>query len=91
MLSGVGDASRFERIGIDPRHHLPGVGKNIHHIDVMLVQACIRPVSYGITWRTVLRGGVDLLRYLMAGRGMFTTNGAEGCGVTRSSPERSLA
>jgi choline dehydrogenase len=56
----------------------------------MLVQACTRPVSYGITWRSVLRGGVDLLRYLMAGRGMFTTNGAEGCGVTRSSPDEAL-
>lgn len=91
MLSGVGDARQLERIGIDPRHHLPGVGKNLQdHLDVMLVQACIRPVSYGITWRTVLRGGVDLLRYLLAGRGMFTTNGAEGCGVTRSSPDEVL-
>ena len=91
MLSGVGDAWQLERIGIEPRHHLPGVGKNLQdHLDVMLVQACTRPASYGITWRSVLRGGVDLLRYLVAGRGMFTSNGAEGCAVTRSSPDEAL-
>lgn len=91
MLSGVGDAWQLERIGIESRHHLPGVGKNLQdHLDIMLVQACTRPVSYGITWRSVLRGGVDLLRYLVAGRGMLTTNGAEGCAVTRSSPAEAL-
>ncbi len=88
MLSGVGDGQQLGKIGIGVRHHLPGVGQNLQdHLDVILVQACTQPVSYGVTWRTVLRGGVDLLRYLAAGRGMFTTNGAEGCGVARSAPD----
>jgi choline dehydrogenase len=88
MLSGVGDAQQLARVGIEPVHQLPGVGRNLQdHLDVILVQACTQPVSYGITWRNVLRGGVDLWRYLAAGRGMFTTNGAEGCAVARSSPD----
>ena len=88
MLSGVGDSQHLQTTGVEVRHHLPGVGQNLQdHLDIILVQACTQPVSYGITWRTVLRGGVDLLRYLHAGRGMFTTNGAEGCAVARSTPD----
>ena len=87
MLSGVGDAEHLRATGIEVVQPLPGVGRNLQdHLDIILVQACTRPVSYGITWRTVLRGGVDLVRYAHAGRGMFTTNGAEGCAVTRSAP-----
>jgi choline dehydrogenase len=87
MLSGVGDRQLLEETGVEVRHHLPGVGQNLQdHLDIILVQACTRPVSYGVTWRTVLRGGVDLVRYAHSGRGMFTTNGAEGCAVARSSP-----
>ena len=88
MLSGVGDSQHLAEIGVEVRHHLPGVGQNLQdHLDIILVQACTQPVSYGVTWRTVLRGGVDLLRYVHAGRGMFTTNGAEGCAVARSAPD----
>lgn len=91
MLSGVGNRQHLEQIGIEPRHHLPGVGQNLQdHLDAILVYACTQPVSYGITWRNVMRGGVDLVRYLTSGRGMFTTNGAEGCAVTRSSPGEAL-
>jgi choline dehydrogenase len=91
MLSGVGDSRQLGEAGIASWHHLPGVGQNLQdHLDVILVQACTQPVSYGITWRSVLRGGVDLARYLFAGRGMFTTNGAEGCAVTRSAPDEVL-
>lgn len=85
MLSGVGDSQHLAETGVEVLQHLPGVGQNLQdHLDIILVQACTQPVSYGITWRTVLRGGVDLLRYMHAGRGMFTTNGAEGCAVARS-------
>ncbi|MEO8409898.1 MAG: choline dehydrogenase [Propionivibrio sp.] len=91
MLSGVGDSEQLRQAGVEPLHHLPGVGQNLQdHLDVILVQACRLPVSYGITWRNVLRGGVELYRYLVAGRGLFTTNGAEGCAVARSSPEEVL-
>ncbi len=91
MLSGVGDAQQLEQVGVELRHHLPGVGQNLQdHLDVILVRACTRPVSYGITWRTVLRGVPELLRYLFAGRGMFTSNGAEGCGVIRSAADEAL-
>jgi choline dehydrogenase len=91
MLSGVGDSAQLGKHSINVHRHLPGVGQNLQdHLDIILVQACTQPVSYGITWRNVLRGGVDLARYLLSGRGMFTTNGAEGCGVARSTPDETL-
>ena len=91
MLSGVGDGAHLQSLGIETRHHLPGVGQNLQdHLDVILVQACTQAISYGITWRTVLRGGFELMRYQFAGRGMFTTNGAEACAVARSAPEEVL-
>ena len=87
MLSGIGDAPALLAHGITVRHHLPGVGKNLQdHLDVMLVQRCTQPASYGITWRNLLGGAGELLRYVFSGRGMFTTNGAEGCAVVRSGP-----
>lgn len=34
LLSGIGDAARLAEIGVEPRHHLPGVGENLqdHHM-----------------------------------------------------------
>lgn len=91
MLSGIGEPRQLAEAGVQAWHPLPGVGQNLQdHLDVILVQACTQPVSYGITWRNVLRGGADLFSYLAAGRGMFTTNGAEGCAVTRSSADEEL-
>ena len=91
MLSGIGNCAQLHEIGIEPRHHLPGVGQNLQdHLDVILVQTCTKPLSYGITWRNVMRSGVELVRYLVSGRGMLTTNGAEGCCITRSAPDEAL-
>lgn len=88
MLSGVGDAGALQAAGIPVRAHLPGVGKNLQdHLDVIVVHTCTKPVSWGITARNVLRGGLEALRYLRKGRGMYTSNGAEGCGFAKTSPE----
>ena len=91
LLSGVGDGRQLAEAGVEVRQHLPGVGRNLQdHLDVILVQSCRQRVSYGITWRNALRGGAELFRYLADGRGMFTSNGAEGCAVARSSPDEDL-
>ncbi len=40
QLSGVGDGSRLEALGVDPRHELPGVGGNLQdHLQVRAVFA----------------------------------------------------
>lgn len=91
MLSGIGNCQQLQESGIKPVHHLPGVGQNLQdHLDIIVVQSCTKPVSYGITWRNIMRSGMELTRYLWAGRGMLTTNGAEGCCITRSTPDATL-
>ena len=44
MLSGIGDAEQLKENGIDPVHHLPGVGKNLQdHLQARLVYKCNDP------------------------------------------------
>ncbi len=91
MLSGIGDGAALQEAGIPVRMHLPGVGKNLQdHLDVILVHACTRRVSWGITVRTLLRSGWETMRYFTAGSGMYTSNAAEGCAFAKSSPNEPI-
>jgi len=46
LLSGIGPAADLARLGIEVRQDLPGVGRNLHdHPDIVVKQACTRPVS----------------------------------------------
>lgn len=85
MLSGVGPRDELERHGVQCLHDLPGVGRNLQdHLDVLIVSKSRRPVSYGLSPRSFLRSGAELLAYLRHGRGMFTSNAAEAGGFVRS-------
>ena len=91
MLSGIGDPAELGQHGIACIHPLHGVGRNLQdHLDVCLVDRCARPVSYGLTPRTLLLAIPDLFRYLLHGRGRLTTNGAEAGGFVRSRPQEAL-
>jgi choline dehydrogenase len=91
MLSGVGDRAELEAARIPVHTELPGVGKNLQdHLDVIVVDTCRKAVSWGITLKTSLTGAWHLLRYVFTGKGMFTTNGAEGCGFAKSAPEEAI-
>ncbi|HJV51372.1 MAG TPA: choline dehydrogenase [Noviherbaspirillum sp.] len=91
MLSGVGDAEHLNAKGIPLLAHLPGVGKNLQdHLDVIVVHTCTQPVSWGVTVRNVLRGAWEIARFFATGTGMFTTNGAEGCGFAKSAPDQAI-
>ena len=46
LLSGVGDSHHLRSVGIEPLHHLPGVGQNLQdHLELYIVQGCSQPVS----------------------------------------------
>lgn len=91
MLSGVGDSAALKAKGIDVVKHLPGVGKNLQdHLDVLVVQTCTKPVSSGFTWRNLMLGAWEAIRYFTTGKGMLSMVGAEGCGFARSSPEQPI-
>jgi len=91
MLSGVGERAQLEAARIAVHTELPGVGKNLQdHLDVIVTDSCRKAVSWGITVKNILMGAWNLLNYALRGNGVFTTNGAEGCGFAKSAPEEAI-
>ena len=61
--------------GIEVKHHLPGVGANSHdHLAVALLMEMRNTESYGISWRTVPRGALNLLEYALFRSGPLSSN-----------------
>ncbi|MEU6775009.1 choline dehydrogenase [Streptomyces sp. NPDC046759] len=86
QLSGVGNAAELSALGIDPVHHLPGVGENMQdHLEVYVQYACRQPVSvqpYMAKWRAPLIGLQWLFR-----KGPAATNHFEAGGFARSNED----
>ncbi|WP_042433858.1 choline dehydrogenase [Streptacidiphilus anmyonensis] len=87
QLSGVGNADELAPLGIEPVHHLPGVGENLQdHLEVYVQHACKQPVSLQPQlkmWRRPFIGAQWL--FLRSGPG--ATNHFEGGGFVRSNEE----
>ena len=91
MLSGIGPAEELRRHGIEVRHSLPGVGRNLQdHLDVMIVHKCRKAVSYGFALDSLYKGVFALFEYLRKRQGMFATNGAEAGGFVRSGDDQAI-
>ncbi|MBO9407874.1 choline dehydrogenase [Shimia sp. R9_1] len=87
QLSGVGDAQDLQKHGIEVRHNLPGVGKNLQdHLDFTLAYKSKDLDNFGIS----LRGGMKMLghlkRWRKTGVSMMATCFAEGAGFLKTSP-----
>ncbi|MGA7965792.1 MAG: GMC family oxidoreductase N-terminal domain-containing protein [Gammaproteobacteria bacterium] len=86
MLSGIGPPEEIQRFGIEVRHALPGVGRNLQdHLDLTLVSYA---KGGGISARPQdlpgkLRAFFD---YRLSRTGPFTSNLAEAGGFIRSDP-----
>jgi choline dehydrogenase len=87
QLSGVGNADELAALGIDPVHHLPGVGENLQdHLEVYVQHACKQPVSMQPSlqkWRWPLIGA----EWLFLRKGPGATNHFEGGGFVRSNED----
>ncbi|WP_460605291.1 choline dehydrogenase [Jatrophihabitans fulvus] len=84
QLSGIGNASELQRLGITARADLPGVGENMQdHLEVYIQYACTQPVSMQkyMKHRYKLPIGAQWL-FLRSGPG--ATNHFEGGGFARS-------
>jgi len=92
MLSGIGDKTELQNHGIEVKHELPGVGKNMQdHLDIMLVQKSVKPESYGITFKSVVSHGLyHLYQYLVKNRGYYASNGTESGGFIKSDPSQDI-
>ena len=76
MLSGIGPPEELQENGIEVRHALPGVGRNLQdHLDVCTLVHSHEPVTYD-KLNELLAG----LRYLFDRRGPVSSNIAEAGG-----------
>jgi choline dehydrogenase len=84
QLSGIGPAQVLKDAGIEVKHHLAGVGENLHdHLEVYFQVKCKQPIT--------LNGRLGLLSKGMIGAewtllktGLGSTNHFESCGFIRS-------
>jgi choline dehydrogenase len=87
MLSGIGDEKNLRELGLDVHAHLPGVGQNLQdHLLSGISFHSIQPNTLDGADR-LPRLIPNLLRFLIAKKGPFTSNVAECGGFIKSSPE----
>ena len=78
MLSGIGPSDQLRSLGIEVKHELNGVGKNLHDHLYAHCLASVEP-SFSINkivasnWRML----PDVLRYLVSRRGLLTSAAAQ--------------
>jgi choline dehydrogenase-like flavoprotein len=88
MLSGIGDGEALQRMGIEVRQHLPGVGGNLQdHIDFIFGHEIDSLDLFGFSPRGLLRAVRESGRYWRTRRGMLTSNYAECGGFLKLTPE----
>ena len=87
QLSGVGDATELQALGVDVVADLPGVGENLQdHLEVYVQHTCTQPVSVQPSlkkWKRPLIGAQWL--FLRSGPG--ATNHFEAGGFVRSNDD----
>ena len=85
MLSGIGDPEELRAHGIDVRHALPGVGRDLHdHPAAPILRETSNTLSYGISLPTLPRSAWNLAQYLIARRGPLASNVFESTAFIRS-------
>ncbi|TCD10991.1 GMC family oxidoreductase [Oricola cellulosilytica] len=89
MLSGIGPAAELRQHGIEVRHDLPGVGKNLQdHVDFVLGWKTRDTDVLGLgpigAWKIVR----DIARWRRDGSGIVASPGAEAGAFVRSDPSQ---
>jgi choline dehydrogenase len=87
MLSGIGDGEHLASVSIGVRHHLPGVGRNLHdHLASPVHMSTDRAVSYGISLRATPRNLLTLAEYALRRRGPLANNMFESAAFVKTAP-----
>ena len=87
QLSGVGNASELEALGVPVVHDLPGVGEHLQdHLEVYIQYACTQPVSVApyMKWRWRPLVGAE---WLFLRKGPGATNHFEAGGFVRGNDD----
>ena len=82
QVSGIGDSEDLKKVGVQPVHHLPGVGANLQdHLEVYVQHSCTQPVSLNPMLKMYYRPFIGL-QWLFR-RGAGASNQFEGGGFIR--------
>jgi len=75
LHSGIGDERDLQSWGIEPLHHLPAVGRNLHdHPSAFVVMDMEDSTSYGLSWKALPRDFVNLWQYVLTKSGPLSSN-----------------
>ena len=86
QVSGIGDADHLRSVGVEPVHHLPGVGEHLQdHLEVYVQHASTQPVSLNPLMKWRHRPWIGLQWLFRAGPG--ASNHFEGGGFIRSNDD----
>ena len=87
LLSGIGDGEHLADVGVPLRHHLPGVGRNLHdHMASPVHMSMDHTASYGLSWRTVPRNLRILAQYALFRSGPLSNNVFESAAFLKTLP-----
>lgn len=85
LLSGIGDGEHLRSVGIEVRHPLPGVGRNLHdHLASPVHMSTAHPASYGLSARAMPRNLANLAEYLLLRAGPLANNIFESAAFVKS-------
>ena len=87
MLSGIGDGEHLRAHGIEVRHDLRGVGRNLHdHLASPVHMRTDDATSYGISWRAMPRNLLNIGEYLFFRSGPLANNVFESVAFVKTLP-----
>jgi choline dehydrogenase-like flavoprotein len=88
LLSGVGDAESLRSLGIEPLHHLPGVGKNLHdQPDFVFGYSSDNEHTFGLSLDAPAQLVEAIAQYRRERRGQLASSWAEGGAFLKTHPD----
>jgi choline dehydrogenase-like flavoprotein len=86
LASGVGDREELKQLGIDCKHHVPGVGENLQdHIDSMVTVRSAQAGTMGLSLKALIPHVLPApFKYVFGRKGWWTTNYVEAGGFAKT-------
>lgn len=84
--SGIGDEAHLTSVGVTPVHKLPGVGQNLQDHIFGHVKFRLKKKSHSLNQKllSIPSMAMELLKWLLLGKGALTTTSAHFCGFFKS-------
>ena len=87
QISGIGDPAWLSDIGVEPRHALPGVGRNLRDHYAIRISALVKGAGSLNERSHGLRLVGEVVRYLFTRKGLLATSPSHAGGYLKTRPE----